>query len=237
MALTTILFDLDGTLLPMDQDKFVEIYFGSLVKKLVPYGYEPNKLVQSVMQGTMAMVQNNGERTNEESFWTLFSQIYSQPYKKDEEIFEEYYKENFSLTKASCGFNEKAAKTVHALKAKGYKVALATNPIFPRIATEQRIRWAGLEPSDFELVTTYENASYCKPNPAYYQEILGKLGVSGEECLMVGNDAVEDVAATKLGMKIFLIPDCLINKKNADLSNYPQGDFDKLLEFVDELAK
>ena len=237
MQLTTILFDLDGTLLPMDQDKFIEIYFGSLVKKLVPYGYEPNKLIQSVMQGTAAMVKNNGEKTNEEVFWSLFSENYSQAYKKDEDLFEEYYKENFVQTKASCGFNSKAAEAVRALKAKGYRVALATNPIFPRIATEQRIRWAGLEPSDFELVTAYEQSSSCKPNPAYYKEILGKLGVSGEECLMVGNDAVEDVAATGVGMKVFLIPDCLLNKKKVDLSAYPQGDFDGLLGYVEELNK
>ena len=63
-------------------------------------------------------------------------------------------------------------------------MVLATNSIFPRIATENRIRWAGLEPDDFALITTYENSTYCKPNPAYYREVLGKLGLEAEECLV-----------------------------------------------------
>lgn len=48
---------------------------------------------------------------------------------------------------------------------------LATNPIFPKVATESRIRWAGLQPEDFELYTTYEKTCHCKPNPAYYTDI------------------------------------------------------------------
>ena len=71
-----------------------------------------------------------------------------------------------------------------------------------------------------------------KPNPAYYQEVLDKLGVDPKECLMVGNDVIEDVAAEKLGMQIFLVTDCLINKKGADISAYPQGTFADLLRYL-----
>ena len=102
----------------------------------------------------------------------------------------------------------------------GYDVALATNPIFPSIATRKRISWTGLSYDDFSLVTTYENSSYCKPNLKYYEEILNKLGYKPEECLMVGNDVVEDMIAKKLGMKVFLLPNCLINKNNEVLKQY-----------------
>ena len=34
MSINAILFDLDGTLLPMDQDLFMKYYFGELAKKL-----------------------------------------------------------------------------------------------------------------------------------------------------------------------------------------------------------
>ena len=37
----TVLFDLDGTLLPMDQDNFVKAYFKNLAIKLAPHGYDP----------------------------------------------------------------------------------------------------------------------------------------------------------------------------------------------------
>ena len=48
LKLTTVLFDLDGTLLPMDRDVFVKDYFGRLARKLAPYGYEPKKLIEAV---------------------------------------------------------------------------------------------------------------------------------------------------------------------------------------------
>ena len=78
---------------------------------------------------------------------------------------------------------------------------------------------------------------HIKPNPNYYRELLGKLGCSPEECLMVGNDVKEDMVAQTIGMKVFLLTDCLINKENADISQYPQGSFAQLLEYVDALSK
>ena len=125
-----------------------------------------------------------------------------------------------------------AAVTVRKIKTAGYRVALATNPLFPSFATESRIRWAGLQPEDFELYTTYENSRFCKPNPAYYQAVVDALGVKPNECLMVGNDASDDVAAEELGMRVFLLTDCLINQKGADLSGYPQGGFADLLRYL-----
>ena len=54
--ITTVLFDLDGTLLPFEQDDFVKIYFSELCRKLAPMGYEPQHTVKSVWGGTKAMV-------------------------------------------------------------------------------------------------------------------------------------------------------------------------------------
>ena len=112
--------------------------------------------------------------------------------------------------------------------------ALATNPLFPATATEQRIGWAGLSPNDFELYTTYENSNYCKPNLDYYRAVMNKLSVTPEECLMVGNDVGEDMIATDLGASVFLLTDCLINKENVDISVYPNGNFDALLNYINE---
>ena len=111
-------------------------------------------------------------------------------------------------------------------------MALATNPIFPAVATESRIRWVGLEPEDFEIYTTYENIGYCKPNPEYYREILRRMDVKPEECLMVGNDVTEDMVAETIGMDVFLLTDCLINKEEKDISQYKQGSFAELVEFL-----
>ena len=115
------------------------------------------------------------------------------------------------------------------------RFALATNPIFPAVATENRIRWAGLKPEDFEFYTTYETCRYCKPNPKYYEDIVEKLGVSAEECLMVGNDVTEDMIAETLGMKVFLLTDCIINKENKDISVYPHGGFEELIDYLKKI--
>ena len=232
MSITTVLFDLDGTLLPMDQDAFTKGYFKLLAKKLLPYGYEPQQLISSIWSGTEAMVRNDGSVTNEEAFWARFGEIYGEKAEKDKPVFEEFYAKDFQLAKEFCSFNPDAAKTVSELKGCGLRVALATNPIFPSYATESRISWAGLEPSDFELYTTYENSRFSKPNLRYYSEILNVLGVKPQECIMVGNDVGEDMVAAKLGMKVFLLTDCLINKSDEDISIYPNGSFAELKEYI-----
>lgn len=235
MAIKAVLFDLDGTLLPMDQDAFVKLYFGSLAKKLAPRGYEAEKLISAIWGGTKAMVKNDGSRTNEQVFWDFFTALFGENARQDEPHFDAFYRTDFVNAKAACGYTEKAAELVQAVKEKGLRTALATNPIFPDIATSQRIEWAGLNKADFELYTTYENSSFCKPNPAYYQAILDRMGLQGEECLMIGNDAVEDVAAMRCGMQVFLITDCLLNGDKADITAVPHGSFDDAIQFVKNL--
>lgn len=235
MSVTTVLFDLDGTLLPMDQEIFVKDYFGRIAAKLAPQGYDPKKLVETIWRGTGAMVKNDGSKTNEEAFWELAVAVYGQKIMDDKHFFDEFYETEFDKVKAVCGYHPAAAEIVHSLKKRGFRVALATNPIFPARATQWRIGWAGLKPEDFELYTTYENSRYCKPNLDYYRDVLAQLNVKAEECLMVGNDVGEDMIARQLGMQVFLLTDCLINKSDADISEYPHGGFDALLSFVEQL--
>ena len=230
----TVLFDLDGTLLPMDQDVFVKAYFGGLATKMVAYGYDPQTLIKGIWTGTEAMIRNDGSRTNEEAFWAGAATVLGADCRKDEPLFDHFYHNEFRFVAASCGNNPKASELIAALKAKGCRVALATNPIFPAIATRTRMQWAGLQEADFDLVTTYENASFCKPNPAYYQQVLEKLGETPENCIMVGNDVTEDMVTASLGMEVFLLTDCLINKANKDISQYPHGNFDDLIAFLDQ---
>lgn len=227
-----VLFDLDGTLLPMDQDLFTKTYFKQLAAKLIPYGYDADKLIDGVWDGTAAMVQNEGQDTNETVFWRCFSHIFGEKVYSDKPLFDEYYQTDFQKVSQVCGFTPQAKATVDAVKKHGFPIVLATNPIFPAAATESRIRWAGLRPEDFAFYTSYENTCYCKPNPAYYEDISMRLGCQPQECLMVGNDVEEDMIAGTIGMDVFLLTDCLINRKNTDISLFPQGGFDELMQYI-----
>lgn len=229
-----VLFDLDGTLLPMDQAKFARAYFARLAQKLAPYGYDPKELVDGILKGTEEMIRNDGSRTNEEVFWARFGELFGERVRRDLPVFEDFYRNEFAEAAEVCGFAPEAGELIAKLKGR-VRLVLASNPIFPRIAQESRLRRAGTDPNDFEYITSYENSSYCKPNPKYYREIAEKLGLDPWRCVMVGNDAREDVAAEQTGMRVFLLTDCLLNPDGREISSIPHGGFAQLDRYLDEL--
>lgn len=231
--LKTVFFDLDGTLLPMDQDTFIKSYFAKMACRMAPHGYPPQALMDSLWKGVAAMVKNDGSATNEQVFWQVFTGLFGEKAREDAPILEDYYRTDFQAVRQDCGFDPRAAQTVQTIRRAGLETVLATNPVFPRIATYSRVRWAGLDPEqDFSYITTYENSRFCKPSLQYYKEILDTLGLDPSQCLMVGNDVGEDMVAKELGMEGFLLTDCLINRENKDISAYPQGSFPELLAYL-----
>ena len=150
-------------------------------------------------------------------------------------LFEDYYNNEFQRVQKVCGFASEAKQAVNIVKNKRLRCVLATSPMFPKIATESRMKWAGFETSDFEIYSTYEDYNYCKPNLNYYRQILSKINVSPEECLMVGNDVKEDMVAKELGLDVFLLTDCMINREQKDISEFNNGGFDKLIEYLKNL--
>lgn len=230
--ITTILFDLDGTLLPMDLDTFTQAYFALLAKKAAPHGYQPEPLTKAVWKGTGAMVKNDGAVPNCERFWQVFGEVLGPRAAELRPEFDDFYAREFDQARHSVGQNPLAAKAVRGLRGKGYDVVLATNPIFPAVGVKTRLNWLGLGLEDFSLVTSYENSTYCKPNPDYYREILQKTGKRPEECLMVGNDAREDCAARQAGIEVYLVTDCLLNPDGADLGGIETGSFAEFMEYA-----
>lgn len=230
MKAKAVFFDLDGTLLPMDLEAFTKQYFGAIAKWLAPHGFEPNATVDAILKGSYAMVKNDGSRSNEQAFWAYFEERMG---KVDRALFDAFYREKAPALVETCEQNPRAREAVEAVRASGALAILATNPMFPAVFTELRAARAGLDTSELALVTTYENSCHCKPNPAYYEDILNHLSLAPEDCLMVGNDVEEDIVpAASLGMSTFLVTDWLINKKERDITAYPHGDFDALLAFL-----
>ena len=227
-----IFYDLDGTLLPMDMDDFMSAYFRGICQKLVPHGYDPDALVKNIWAGTKAMVLNDGSKTNEDAFWNEFIDKMGPSSAKDKEIFEEFYRVEFNEVRKVVRPDERIPALIKTCKEMGLIQTLATNPLFPEIATRNRIEWAGLDVNDFTMFTTYENSHYCKPNTDYYVEVMEKVGAKPEETLMVGNDVDEDMIAEKLGMKVFLITGFMLNKHEKDINLFPHGDWDDLMEYI-----
>lgn len=237
MRFKAILFDLDGTLLPMDNDEFVNVYFKLLAAKAIGWGYDREKIVDGIWTGTKAMITNDGKRLNMDAFWDTFDQLMEKDTRADMHRFDEFYTNEFHQAKAATGENPFAKEAVSIAAQKADQVILATNPLFPACGVATRMGWVGLGFEDFALVTNYENSHFCKPNPAYYQEIMEKMDLNPQECLMIGNDIDEDVVPAKaLGMKTFLLTDTLINRKGKSLDEADHhGSFQEMLEFLKNL--
>ncbi|KAB3527647.1 HAD family hydrolase [Alkaliphilus serpentinus] len=228
----TVLFDLDGTLLPLDMNEFIKRYFGGLTVKFKDM-IKGEELSSIVWASTKYMVENKeASKTNEEAF---FEDFYKRVHHKPEvmnPLFEEYYIKDFCKVQDATRQEELMVKAVRQLKDKGYKVVVATNPIFPEIAIHQRIKWAGFEIEDFDFITTFEKMHFCKPNVEFYQEVLENIGGKPEDCLMVGNDVEEDMVAKQLGLTTFLIEDCIIHRGTSLEGIDYKGDYKKFYEFV-----
>jgi FMN phosphatase YigB (HAD superfamily) len=232
--LNTILFDLDGTLLPMDMKLFEKLYFGAMAETLEDLT-GPKELISNIWASTNAMVKNLEYRTNEEVFMEDFEKRIYGNLEAYKERFDKFYDDAFLKSKAAVVENKLIQESVKTLKEKGYKIVIATNPLFPLKAIHHRIRWAGFEPSEFEYITHYEKNHYCKPQLEYYEEILKDIDKEAYECMMVGNDVQEDLIAGKLGMKTYLINDHMLHRTEEQIIADYVGGYEEFYNFVLEL--
>lgn len=227
----TVMFDLDGTLLPFVQEDFIDLYFTELCKKLAPLGYEPENTIRSVWAGTAAMVKNTGEKLNSEVFWEVFNSM-NKGLPDARPLCDEFYTKEFDNARACLKYKPDWKPMIQRLKAEGFRVVLATNPLFPLDGVKTRMAWANLAEEDFELITHYDNCSCCKPNVWYFADIADRLGARPEDCVMIGNSVSEDMCAEQLGMSVFLVTEFLENPEGKDISRFPKGSLDDAEMFV-----
>lgn len=210
-----ILFDLDGTLLPLDMDSFLVKYMQALAEKVQ---METSLFSRELMASTMKMISNDGSATNMEVFAEDFFPRFTTEQQELELLIAEFYKEDFPKLGARIKPDPRAKNAVEAAFACGCQVVIATNPVFPQSAILERMKWAGVANFPYSLITSYEEMHWAKPNPNYYHEIAERIGVNPQEALMIGNDVEEDLVAAELGMKTFLVDEMLIHRSGGPIS-------------------
>ena len=202
--ISAVLFDLDGTLLDNDMDEFLPPYFhllSSRMAHLVP----PDKFLEDLMWATGIMIANDGQTTNEEAFAQAFFPRVGVPREVMEPLFLDFYQRDFPSLQVYTRRKPEARAVVELALERGCDVVVSTNPLFPAVAIEERIRWAGVDGLPYALITTYENSRACKPNLLYFEYILEAICRTPQESLVVGDEDMDMVAA-HLGCRTFLVP-------------------------------
>ena len=230
-----ILFDLDNTLLENNMEAFVPAYLDALGGHMSNL-YQQDEFVRNLMSATNAMVTNPGPAsTNMEAFDLAFFPALGCTRADLEPLFEEFYCDHFPQLRSVTETKPEARPLMEWVFEQGYQVAIATNPLFPLTAIEQRLDWAGVPVEEFPyaLVTSYESMHATKPHPAYYEEITQRLGVSEEKCLMVGDDWRLDMApAHAVGMQVYWVADPDTPPISPDIRLSGQGSLSGLSEWL-----
>ncbi|NHJ19439.1 MAG: HAD family hydrolase [Candidatus Lokiarchaeota archaeon] len=201
--LKAILFDLDGTLLDVDLDKFIPGYL-NLIADSLAHLIPPKKVVRALLKVSEIINRNDGKITNEEAFIKSFFPLEGYNREDLEPIFDKFYENKFQELRKFTRKKPEARKVMETAFNNGYKVAIATTPALPLTAMEQRLDWAGVGDFPYDLITSVENSYATKPNLLYYELIFKYLNVSAQESIMVG-DEDKDMVCAKLGSQTFLV--------------------------------
>lgn len=233
---STVFFDLDGTLLPMDTKVFLKGYMQGLGIYMAQNGLDAEMGMKALMAGVKNMGNGEDPSINAVKFWSVFESIMGMGIEEGTPFFLNFYNGPFNDIAKDVVPNPATARAIATLKQKGYRIALTTMPMFPVQAVHNRLRWAGLDPQDFLFVTDYETNTSVKPYSRFYEEALERAGVDGSEVLMVGNHNLEDGAATKLGCDLYLVTDFLIETEDGlSLDDCKHGTMEDFARFCDEL--
>jgi len=202
--LHAVLFDLDNTLILFDENQFFGRYLQTIsraFRDLMP----PEVFQKKLMTATRALVENNGKITNLNYFMNVFSAGYEDKREALWQRFRDFYATEFDQFQALVTVPDGVHDLFKQLRQMPLKMVVASHPLFPANIQRKRVEWAGLGEVNFALITDIENMTFCKPRLEYYREICDKINERPEDCLMVGNDPVNDIVAGKIGMKTYLV--------------------------------
>lgn len=211
-----IFFDLDGTLLPIDENEFTYHYLKEISLYLAKHGLDKELVVKALYKGMEAMYQNDGTKTNEEVFMNIFNKILNKNFTSND--FIPFYNSTYLNLEKAIKTRIQYDNLFNFLKESNVEAYLMTNPIFPKIAVINRMGFVGLKDDYFKYISSYENSHYTKGNSNYYLEVINKFKLNKDEVLMVGNNEFEDLMQIgKLGVKTLMIEDFLIKDEKCNI--------------------
>ncbi|MEW6084335.1 MAG: DinB family protein [Chloroflexota bacterium] len=215
----TLLLDLDDTLLNTNLHAFMPAYFQALANRVC--GHVPSDTFLRALIGGVNQMNDNEDprKTLREVFDSYFFPELGISQGELQDVFEDFYDNIFPSLAGLTAQVPGAVEFIRWAESNGFRVAIATDPLFPLKATHHRLRWAGFDPGQFELVSAFEDFHFTKAHPAYYAEVLGNLGWQEGPVLMAGNDVQRDILpARRLGLKTFHV-----NGESASVSDGEAG--------------
>jgi FMN phosphatase YigB (HAD superfamily) len=226
-----LLLDLDDTLLHNSMGEFLPRYFKALSAAVIEH-MQPEPFLQALHAATAQMLANTDpEHTNETVFWQTFEPLLTVDRATLEPVLQRFYDDVFPGLYGTTTPMEGVGELIASAKEAGWKLAVATNPVFPLRAIQHRMEWAGLHEDDFDFVTSYENMYSTKPHAQYFVQIARALGVDPASCIMAGNHLSNDlVGAAEVGMQTFWVTDYPI--ADAELVPDGQGSLDDLRRWL-----
>lgn len=235
----TLLLDLDDTLLVNPIAEFLPAYLQALSSHLAPYA-NPQLVIQSLLGGTRQMLANRQpDCTLEEVFNEYFYPALGVSPLTLRQPLEQFYAEIYPSLNSITQPHTDAVHLIEAANQRGYRVVIATNPLFPRTAIVQRLSWAGLSPDNFSfaLIPSMESIHFAKPNPAYLAELLGQLGWPEGPVIMVGDDRDNDIIpATELGLATYWITEQADTNPSDPIMPSYSGALGDLLPWLDSMS-
>jgi len=223
-----LLLDLDGTLVGLSYGFFRTTYVEALAPYFAGISLEGFRdALWAAFGEIMERPRENGE-SNEAGFLRAFSSRTGVEVGEAREAFASFYRVGFPRLASHARSVPMAAELVAGARAAGYRMVLATNPIFPREANIERLSWAGIDPSSFDLIPGVEGFSTCKPQEGFFRDCASSVGADPSRCLMVGNDEEQDLPAAAAGMRTFLVRPYLISRGRTTERPWREGDLDDL---------
>jgi len=207
MMKTTLLIDLDGTLLGAHSRRLHWYFITAFVGELKNLGFGILKSL-AILHKLKISVRDSSHQMNGIPNWeksiVFFSQLTDLSPAQSRIHLTEMSMKCFVHARPSL-YELKEAQDFILWAKDHYRLILATNPMWPSAVVDYRLKIAGIAPSEFEFITHAENMSSCKPNVQYYSELKNKLNLRPEECFMIGNDEKKDGPARDIGIDVFII--------------------------------